>query len=153
VLHVFGNCLTTGRPGYENQDFIDRIENMDDIVEDEYENGDYRGGVPIIVRGQALTVDARPGEEFQHVFRELVPEHRDLLLADETELRARIPADLPKVLQLEEWHQPDLFRTIPSASETYQMVAEVLVDGDVTHYRPSLPPNTHWSNWPESGSL
>ena len=41
------------------------------------------------------------------LFRSLVPTHRDVLFADESELRRRIPADLPEVLRLEEWAQPD----------------------------------------------
>jgi hypothetical protein len=41
----------------------------------------------------------------------------------------------------------------PSSYETWQQVATVLASGDTSHYRPTLPPNTHWSNWPDSGSL
>jgi hypothetical protein len=31
VLHVFGNCLTSGEPGMANADFLDRIDNWDEI--------------------------------------------------------------------------------------------------------------------------
>lgn len=41
----------------------------------------------------------------------------------------------------------------PSSYETWQQIAKVLATGDVSHYQPTLEPNTHWSNWPESGSL
>ena len=41
----------------------------------------------------------------------------------------------------------------PSSYETWQQLAQVLATGDVRYYRPTLPPNTHWSNWPESGTL
>ncbi|MCB2407767.1 DUF7003 family protein [Hymenobacter lucidus] len=41
----------------------------------------------------------------------------------------------------------------PSSYETWPQLARVLTTGDVQHYRPTLPPNTHWSNWPESGAL
>jgi hypothetical protein len=78
--------------------------------------------------------------------RRLVPAHRDVLLADEQELRARIPEDVPEVLRLDQWHQPDLFEQPPSASEVYRLVAEVITTGDVARYRPTLAPNTHWSN-------
>jgi hypothetical protein len=27
VLHVFGNCLTEGHPGYDSGDFLERIDN------------------------------------------------------------------------------------------------------------------------------
>ncbi|UYQ95580.1 hypothetical protein MKQ68_10750 [Chitinophaga horti] len=36
----------------------------------------------------------------------------------------------------------------PANYETWPMIAEVIVSGDVTRYSPTLPPNTHWSNWP-----
>ncbi|OGX87765.1 hypothetical protein BEN47_01010 [Hymenobacter lapidarius] len=41
----------------------------------------------------------------------------------------------------------------PSSYETWQQIAKVLITGDISHYYPTQTPNTHWSNWPESGSL
>ena len=81
--------------------------------------------------------------------------HRDLLLADEPELRRPIPADLPRVLVLDWWwhRQPERCDQLPSETETFQQLAIVLSTGDLTMYRPLKSPNTHWSNWPESGSL
>ncbi|RAY10660.1 hypothetical protein DPM19_34460 [Actinomadura craniellae] len=70
----------------------------------------------------------------------LVPAHRNLLLADETELRARIPADLPQMLCLNEWRHPLLPDESPSDSEAYRQIAGVLATGDTTRYRPTLPP-------------
>ncbi len=150
VLHVFGNCLTRGGPGFENDDFLNRVENWEEL-EDVDEPEVYRGG-PIVVRGRAIAVDAAPGSDLERVLRLLVPEHRELLLADEAELRRRIPADLPEVLRLDEWQHPD-GQEPPSGSETFRQVAEVLATGDLRRYSPSGAPNTHWSNWPESGSL
>jgi hypothetical protein len=150
VLHVFSNSLTTGRPGYENEDFLAVVDNIEEV---EGETETYRGAVPIVVKGHPLAVAAPAGTRLEHVFRELTPEHRGLLLADESELRRRIPADLPEVLRLDDWHQPDLFEHRPSESETYRLLAEVLATADASRYRPKLPPNTHWSNWPDSGSL
>ncbi|MER6503159.1 hypothetical protein ABT218_28310 [Streptomyces sp. NPDC001455] len=149
VVGTYGNCLTTGEPGWGNEGFHDRVENMEKIDDQET----YAGGIPVIVRGRTLAVEAEPGEPLEVVFRRLVPEHRDLILADEAEVRSRIPGDLPKVLQLEEWHQPEDVETPPSTSETYQQISEVLASGDVGRYRPRLSPNTHWSNWPDSGTL
>jgi len=99
VLHVYGNCLTRGKPGFENSDFLARVDNMTD-VEDRDNPECYRGNVPIIVRGVPLAVTAPAGEDLWETMRRLVPAHRELLLADEQELRARIPKDLPEVLRL-----------------------------------------------------
>ena len=41
----------------------------------------------------------------------------------------------------------------PSSYETWQLLAKVIVTGDTTLYKPTLEPNTHWKNWPDSGSL
>jgi hypothetical protein len=152
VVHTFGNCLTSGAPGYENEDFHGRIDNMDEL-ESRDDPERYLGAVPLVVRGHLIRIDALEGEELSSTFRRLVPAHRDLLFGDHAEVRRRLPADLPQLLQLEEWNQPDLFETPPSQSETYQLIAMVLESLDPTRYRPTLAPNTHWSNWPDSGSL
>ena len=151
VLHFFGNCLTHGAQGFDNDGFLGRIENLGDLVDDEE---GYVGGVPFRIRGQLIApAEAVAGEEIWDTCRRLIPQHRDLLLADEQEWRARVPSDLPRVLVLDAWHQPDLYETQPSASRTFQMLAEVLATADTSRYAPSAEPNTHWSNWPESGSL
>ncbi|MFG2698621.1 DUF7003 family protein [Kitasatospora sp. NPDC048407] len=150
VVHCFGNCLTRGEPGFG--DFLDRVDNMAEI--DPHGEEVYAGGVPVVVRGTALAVDAPAGTPLQDVFRLLAPANRDLLMADGTELRARIPADLPELLRLDEWHQPeDLGAVMPSGHETFRMIAEVLDSGDPARYRPTLPANTHWSHWPDAGTL
>jgi len=41
----------------------------------------------------------------------------------------------------------------PSRSETWQQLAKVIVTNTTTFYKPTLQPNTHWINWPDSGSL
>lgn len=152
VVYTFGNCLTSGAPGFENEDFHDRIENMEDVESwDDPER--YSGTAPLVIRGNAIRITAPKGAELYSVFRWLVPAHRDLLFGDDAEVRRRLPADLPQLLQLEEWNQPDPFDTPPSQSETYQLIAVLLASLDPSRYRPTLAPNTHWSNWPESGSL
>ncbi|MER7586406.1 hypothetical protein ABTW72_02530 [Micromonospora sp. NPDC127501] len=107
-----------------------------------------------MVRGRRITVAAERGEELVDVLRRLVPDHRELLLADEVELRRRIPADMPEIIRLDQWHHPYLLQdTLPSQSETFRQLADVLTTGDVGRYAPDMRPNTHWSNWPESGNL
>jgi hypothetical protein len=152
VVHTFGNCLTSGTPGYENEDFRNRIDNMDD-VESGTDPERYSGAVPLVVSGQVVPVDAPGGEHLPATFRRLVPAYRDLLFGGDAEVRRRLPADLPQLLQLEQWNQPSLFETPPSQSETYQLIGAVLERLDAARYRPALAPNTHWSNWPDSGSL
>jgi hypothetical protein len=41
----------------------------------------------------------------------------------------------------------------PGSYETWQLVAKVLVTGNPSLYKPTLPPTSHWKNWPEAGSM
>jgi hypothetical protein len=79
---------------------------------------------------------------------------RDQVLATPQERRVSILPDMNQILQLEEWHHPDVADDeLPSQSATFQQLAEALLTGDVTHYRPTQLSNTHWCNWPDGGQL
>ncbi len=69
-----------------------------------------------------------------------------------------------EIMTLDEWHHrhyshyvngPDnkLMGNAPCSYETFPLIAEVLATGDSSRFRPTLPPNTYWSNWPDAGSL
>ncbi len=59
-----------------------------------------------------------------------------------------------KLLQLEEWFHPDVaVGQLPSENETFQQIAHVIELKDPTMYKPTYKPNTHWSHWPEGGTL
>lgn len=93
-----------------------------------------------------------------HVFelcRALAATHRDQVLASPLERRVSILPDMQEILVLDEWHHPNVVdrNERPSNSETFRQIAEVLVSGDTTRYRPSEQPNTHWTNWPAGGTL
>ena len=64
------------------------------------------------------------------------------------------PAELPLLLRLEEWHHPDLANgELPGGSRTFQQLAEVLATGEASRYQPVEVPNTHWTHWPDGGTL
>nr|WP_316528423.1 hypothetical protein [Kitasatospora sp. K002] len=152
VVHRYGNFLTHGEPGVSG--FLARVDNVEEIDPDGAELYAGAGGVPVVVRGTALGVDAAAGTPLQDVFRLLTPANHGLLLADETELRAGLPSDLPELLRLDEWNQPEGFWGVrPSGHGTFRVIAEVLDSGDPARYRPALPANTPWSHWPDAGSL
>jgi hypothetical protein len=87
--------------------------------------------------------------------RFLAKDHRSALLATDQEQRVQLNSDMKKLIQLEEWNHPDVIHESirPSGNETFQQLAQVLVTGNISHYRPTLKPNTHWKNWPGGGSL
>ena len=92
-----------------------------------------------------------------HVFelcRLLAIRDRDGVLATAEERRMCLPPELTQILQLEEWHHPDLAggETV-DGSATFVSLANVLATGDASAYRPRLSSNTHWQHWPEAGIL
>jgi len=88
-----------------------------------------------------------------HFARGLVPEHRELLLATEAERRLGVPADLPMLIQLDDWYHPDLLEgELPRSSDSFKQLARVIAQKDPKVYR-CTGGNVHWSNWPTSGSL
>jgi hypothetical protein len=147
------------------------------------EQGEWQGGVDrygtttdeivspdarsIVLRGRPLMLPG-PGDyathgirledpERVHVFelcRYLAATARDDVLATREERRTQVPIELDELLVLDDWRHPDIVGgEAPSRTEAFAQLAEVLVSGDTRHYRPTAPPNTHWSNWPDGGAL
>jgi hypothetical protein len=76
------------------------------------------------------------------------------VLATPAERHAHVPLELDEILVLDEWTHPDVAGgERPSQLESFQQLALVLETGDISLYRPMTPPNTHWKNWPEGGTL
>jgi hypothetical protein len=126
-----------------------------------------QGAAEVIVRGKALSLPsfdeyARHGIELEQSPQVQVPElcrfladiAREQVLSTDRERRVSVMPDMVQILQLEEWHHPNLVEEErPSGSETFRQLAQVLATGDAGLYRPSQQPNTHWRNWPLGGQL
>jgi hypothetical protein len=106
-------------------------------------------------RRYGIELAEAPRVQVFELCRFLVEVIRDDLLATPAERRISVLPGMTQLLQLDEWHHPNVVDPDdrPSRSATFQQLAQVLGTGDVTRYRPSLPPNTHWRNWPEAGTL
>lgn len=52
-----------------------------------------------------------------------------------------------------EWNNEQWNDNRPSAYETWQLIAKVIATGNASHYKPTLKPNSNWTNWEESGSM
>jgi hypothetical protein len=121
----------------------------------------------VVVRGRPVTLPDRdeyvrrgvnlekpPRVRVFELCRYLADVMRDEVLATSQERRVSVLPEMDLLLQLEEWHHPDLAGgEVASDSETFRQLASVLATGDIGLYRPSLPPNTHWSHWPDGGTL
>jgi hypothetical protein len=162
VIYAFGNCLT-GKPGHGRTIGLTDEDGWQDDT-----GWRIRPGVDEIhIRGRRVLLtpdDLAPpttpqgevleGLPIEELFRRLLLRCRDLYHATEAELREVVPANMPQILRLLEWEHADpVQEVLPSQTEFFPMLAKVLVTSDVSHYKPTKPPNTHWSNWPEGGSL
>jgi hypothetical protein len=122
----------------------------------------------LVVRGQrqpipsleqyeqrGIVLESSPHVQVFELCRFLANDIRDLVLATADERRMSILPTMLQILQLEEWHHPNVVDSEerPSGSEAFQQLAQVLATGNRDLYRPSQPPNTHWRNWPDGGSL
>lgn len=86
--------------------------------------------------------------------RGLIPEYSNLFWVTRDEISKKIPKDLPIFMILENWHHPDLVSDEkPSETETFQQLAEVIFTGDKKLYNTTESKNTHWTNWPDGGTL
>ena len=87
--------------------------------------------------------------------RYIADKERAAVLATPEELRKMVKPSMDLILQLDEWNHPDVVddEKRPRGSEAFQQLARVLVTGDTSNYSPTQAPNTHWSNWPDGGTL
>jgi hypothetical protein len=126
------------------------------------------GANVILVRDQSITLpslddyarhdielEQAPRVQVFELCRYLADIARDQVLATPQERRVSVLPEMEQILQLEEWHHPNVVddEERPSGSETFRQLARVLATGEVGLYRPAQPPNTHWRNWSEGGRL
>jgi len=101
-----------------------------------------------------ITLEDEPRVGVFEYCRYLAAQARDKVLATEQEQGTCVPSGLSRIMQLDQWHHPDLLGgELPSTNATFRSLAEVLVSGDTGRYQPAEEPNTHWSNWPDGGTL
>lgn len=86
--------------------------------------------------------------------RFLAEKYRDLVLCTEEERRVSIAPEMNLLLQLDTWSHPDISGDeLPSSSESFQQIAKMIVEQSPELFTQTKNDNTHWSNWPEAGTL
>lgn len=153
-LEYFGNCGDAGRTKMVT--LIDGDEWIRIRLEDEDDFNDERidpSVVSVRIREQDTPLSPA-GMEFQDVLRYFADNTPELIWATEKELREHIPSDIPKLMTIDEFHYVSVYSDghDPENIEMFQLIAKVLVSRDVAQWAPTLPPNSHWSNW-NSGHL
>ena len=181
-LYYFGNCLINlDKAGAYNQfthnvKYIPLIdpETVCDITEGE---GHLNSSVKSIkIHGNLVSVNQNPKDyerlgimvnnfenphkliDYRSLVRYLADTNSESLLAPEYKLRMCLPDNLPRIIRINKWHHkqylPQFKEGIkPSDYETYRMIADVLVTKNPACWKPTLPPNNDWRNWPEAGRL
>lgn len=170
-ISYFGNCILTKKHN-DNDGFFSfpEDEGMPALIKEErtyssYLNPDVKY---IKVRDQLIPVmhDRQhyhnkgillecPDKIVNYEFmRGLIPDYSDLFWLTRSEMANKIPLDLPMLMELREWHHPDLaMEEKPGKNETFRQLASVISTGDISLYKPVRIANTHWRNWPEGGTL
>lgn len=113
--------------------------------------------VPIPNLEQLAAVGINPSGERPMVFeaaRYWAHHHRDLVLATTSERRAHVQQSMSQVLVLDQWRHPDVADgEMPSDTDCFRQLADVITTSDPSRYTASEEPNTHWRNWPFGGTL
>jgi hypothetical protein len=155
TIYGFGNCLLR-EPGYgltvalvpEDGNWQDGIFVRPGLRSIRIRNRTVRLAREDLIPPTGPDGEPRAGLSIADLFRQLLPRCRNRYHATEEELRSVVPADLPEILRLTEWEHSDAVDDVlPSHTECFPMLAQVLVTGAVAHYKPTKPPNTHWPNW------
>jgi hypothetical protein len=157
-LFCFGNCLNDAigvddryvyhmtRDGMEGPTFVDVPEG---VVHPQAMTLRLRGKPiwiernPIVLESSGVVRVSTDRLFSFELVRTLFLEYRHKMLLHDVERSELMWADPPRFLQLNEWYQPT--EGLPGECETFQLLAEALVEGDIGIYEPTCAPNTHWS--------
>lgn len=179
-LNYFGNCLVQLDPAGVDGQFTCNAKYLERISNKEFEK--VEGGFELVskeastikvgeevvaidhtlqnyrVKGIEIQTFDNPDEliDYPSLVRYLDETHPEIFRATDAELRTCIPMDLPFILSIDKWHHRsynEFFGDKPSTYETFQLIADVLVNKNAAHWQPTLEANNNWRNWPEAGSL
>ncbi len=147
AIYVFSN-----RSDLENG----LVETLFPVVIENEDNWKHTNVMHLKIRGEALTLNTQSIQRHRNfgfdLLVHLLSEYRTKMLATDNELQLIASNDLLQVIQLDNWHHPDVFgwnyqadrHFQPSDTKSMQMIAKVLVTGDPNFYKPCEEPNVDW---------
>ncbi len=142
------------------------------IIDDDWQDDEdpelvSRDAMQVKVRGRTIDLPPATAYEKHGILLEELPRIRvyelcrflaatalpDVLAATK-ERRVSVFPEMKDLLVLKQWNHPNIGEDVrPSTWRTFQQLARVLETGDINLYTPTDKPNTHWSHWPDGGTL
>ena len=93
-----------------------------------------------------LQADMKPALRMLRLLASLVPD--ELFLSDDALLAACKRINLPRFIQLKEWHHPSQYEwEFPSQTICFQSLAQAIAKNKPELYTCPEPINSHWSYW------
>ncbi len=126
----------------------------------ELDDEDIPESISVMIRGEQFIINSSEIERNPHLsdyidfdlMIYLVDKYRAKILATETEFREIVPAELTQIIQLDNWHHPDVYNpnsefSMPSKTKSMQAIAQVLASGKPELYQPCEEDNVDWQKW------
>lgn len=154
MVFAFGSRLLINEP------FVTYFPVKYPLGELEDNQEDIPESISVMIRGEQFTIDSNEVERNPHLsdyidfdlIIHLVDRYRAKILATQTEFREIVPAQLTQIIQLDNWHHPDVYNpnsefSMPSKTKSMQMIAQVLAFGKPELYQPCEENNVDWRKW------
>ena len=159
VKYTLGELERSKEKDYQDMSVAGIIcdEGFDVWEEYEQEIPDY---LLVVIRGKKIIINSSEIQRHPQIkdsfnfdlIIHIANKYRTQMLATETELREIVPQELTQVIQLDNWHHPDVYNpnsefSVPSKTKSMQMIAEVLVSDNPELYQPCEENNVDWQKW------
>ncbi len=154
MISAFGSRILINEPFviyYPIKYPLNELEDDDDEIPE---------SISVMIRDEQFMINSSEIERNPHLsdyidfdlMIHLVDKYQAKILATETEFREIVPAVLAQIIQLDNWHHPDVYNpnsefSLPSRTKSMQTIAEVLASGKPELYQPCEEDNVDWRKW------
>ncbi len=154
MISAFGSRILINEPFviyYPIKYPLNELEGDDDEIPE---------SISVMIRDEQFMINSSEIERNPHLsdyidfdlMIHLVDRYWAKILATETEFREIVPQKLSQIIQLDNWHHPDVYNpnsefSLPSRTKSMQTIAEVLASGKPELYQPCEEDNVDWRKW------
>lgn len=85
----------------------------------------------------------------EEIFLFIAEKHPELVELSEEKIQSHFKSPMKKIMTIKSYNYISVYLDdfLPSSHETFQLLAKVVAENDSSLWKPTLPPNNHWSNW------